>query len=464
MADKTLRLELDDYEPGDTSWDHSDLVQFVDEHAVQRDTFANRPDTGEYDGEPFLAEDRRILYRWDAGSSSWDPVTGMGTASNPLPGTVYREAIDTDEQTLTGGTVVVTDNEQGGDATSDVRARTFDSPQAAIDNLDNTSGGWSDTRANGRIEVYPVDDAYPGPVLIDKKTIQLIGMGQATHIIHSGDSHALETTANDIFIQDMEIDHDGTGSYDAVLAGGPDEIQLRSVTVDHAPRYGIHMTAVGSHMLNCEVQGGDIAGVRITANEVHCTGLSGNDIPGTGVQIGATAQNVRLDGDLFPQSNTDSCGDYGILVQDGAVAPRVDMTIESAGLDGARIAGDLGIYDLEVYNSGDAGVRLRGAAERNIVRVRTNDFVQLESGSTKNIVYGQASLGFNDAGTMNIVNGWGKNGGNPATIGDWNGNAEYAHEHGATVLDTTTTPHTPYIAVPNGSGGYDWRAISTTAA
>lgn len=105
MPTNTPRLGLSKYAKGETDWTHSDLVQWVEENAVQRDTFANRPASGEYDGELFLATDRRILYQWDATNSQWDPVTGMGTSQNPLPGTVHREAVSTEGETLSSSVI-----------------------------------------------------------------------------------------------------------------------------------------------------------------------------------------------------------------------------------------------------------------------------------------------------------------------------------------------------------------------
>ncbi len=60
MAEKTPYHELDDYAPGDKDWDHSDLVNKVDEVLEMRDTLANRPDPANGpipDGAKFIVDD-----------------------------------------------------------------------------------------------------------------------------------------------------------------------------------------------------------------------------------------------------------------------------------------------------------------------------------------------------------------------------------------------------------------------
>lgn len=96
MVEKTPRLNLDRYEPGDSEWNHSDLVDAVDELVEDRGTFSDRPDTGEYDGEKYHAKDRRIVYEWDESANSWQAIMGVGLEDKPLPGTVYRESVDAD--------------------------------------------------------------------------------------------------------------------------------------------------------------------------------------------------------------------------------------------------------------------------------------------------------------------------------------------------------------------------------
>ena len=94
MASPTPRLGLDRFDQGDDNWDHTDTVDTLDELAVETDTIANRPASGDYDDELYLATDQQILYQWDATASDWDAVAGTGTSSNPVPGTTYLNALE----------------------------------------------------------------------------------------------------------------------------------------------------------------------------------------------------------------------------------------------------------------------------------------------------------------------------------------------------------------------------------
>jgi len=78
MPTPTERFALDTYDPGE-SWDHTDTVQFLDEIAVARDTVANRPTSGTYDGEIFFATDEEIFYQWDATNTQWNEVLNAPT-------------------------------------------------------------------------------------------------------------------------------------------------------------------------------------------------------------------------------------------------------------------------------------------------------------------------------------------------------------------------------------------------
>ena len=103
MAENTDRFGLNTYSQGDTNWDHTDTVQTIDELAIERGTVADRPDSGDYDDELYLATDQQILYRWDADAADWI-VEGVGSETDPLPN-VWANEIDVNtleaEQTST---------------------------------------------------------------------------------------------------------------------------------------------------------------------------------------------------------------------------------------------------------------------------------------------------------------------------------------------------------------------------
>lgn len=97
MADETPRFGLHTFERGDTDWSHTDLVQFVDSHAIDSGSITDRPPVGEYDDELYFATDQGLLWRWDENDADWRGVAGRGTEERPLPGTVHRESVATDE-------------------------------------------------------------------------------------------------------------------------------------------------------------------------------------------------------------------------------------------------------------------------------------------------------------------------------------------------------------------------------
>ena len=94
MADNTNRFGLNTYSQGDTNWDHTDTVETIDELAIERGAVADRPDSGDYDDELYLATDQQILYRWDAAATDWI-VEGVGSETDPLP-KVWANEIDAD--------------------------------------------------------------------------------------------------------------------------------------------------------------------------------------------------------------------------------------------------------------------------------------------------------------------------------------------------------------------------------
>ena len=66
-------------------------------------TFENRPDAGADTVKYYHATDRRIVYYNDG--TSWEAVYGLGTDSNPVPGTSHYEALSTEEAVVTNGSV-----------------------------------------------------------------------------------------------------------------------------------------------------------------------------------------------------------------------------------------------------------------------------------------------------------------------------------------------------------------------
>jgi hypothetical protein len=81
MVTETSRFALDTYTQGEDTWSHTDTVEFVDEHAIDTDTASNRPSSGTYDDELYLATDDDVLYRWNQEDTSWKEAAYGKTAS-----------------------------------------------------------------------------------------------------------------------------------------------------------------------------------------------------------------------------------------------------------------------------------------------------------------------------------------------------------------------------------------------
>lgn len=92
MANPTDRLDLNRYGAGDSNWSHSDTVETVDELAIERGAIADRPTSGNYDDELYLATDQQILYRWNETATDWI-VEGVGSETDPLP-KIWTNEID----------------------------------------------------------------------------------------------------------------------------------------------------------------------------------------------------------------------------------------------------------------------------------------------------------------------------------------------------------------------------------
>jgi hypothetical protein len=111
----------------------------LDRQVKLEGTFANRPSAGSSSVKYYHATDRRIVYYNDG--NTWEAVYGLGTDSNPVPGTSHFESISTDSLTLSGDSVgiergVVADVQgpsAASDATMDTQQNvavsvTFDDP------------------------------------------------------------------------------------------------------------------------------------------------------------------------------------------------------------------------------------------------------------------------------------------------------------------------------------------------
>lgn len=179
MPTNTPRFNLDDYDPGETGWDHSDLVNFVDEHAVATDTIANRPSSGDYDDQLFYATDQNILWGWDDSANDWTIRGGKGSSSQPLDA-VYADVLYNNSETRrivrVDGTEYVAESPTGEIGRYDSGT---DAIQAAHNDLPS-DGGLIKLRA-GR---YDITDPTASNIEFDitKPNVTVLGEGASSRI------------------------------------------------------------------------------------------------------------------------------------------------------------------------------------------------------------------------------------------------------------------------------------------
>jgi hypothetical protein len=77
----------------------------LDEQVTLEGPYSERPSAANGNVKLYLATDRRIVYYNDG--SSWEAVYGLGTDSNPVPGTSHFESLSTGDLTIANiGTVL----------------------------------------------------------------------------------------------------------------------------------------------------------------------------------------------------------------------------------------------------------------------------------------------------------------------------------------------------------------------
>jgi len=390
--------------------------------------------------------------------------------------TVDSLSVNTDEETLTNGAVQARYNVTQGDTTSDVITETFQSIQAAVDAVPTGAGRTppddpdTDNRAFGEVEILPVDDIYQESIHIPDTCLSLRGFGQGTEIATDGSNHTIAIQTNDVFMRDMQVDHLGTGDYDAInTAGDYDEIQLFRVTVDAAPRYAYNIQDQASHLIGCEAAGGDVASYRFAARECQGVGLKLTDSPANGILFDNGATSCEVTGVLRGMSGVgvkmdNIVNEFRGVVRSGG-SHGVEMsgsnssfygTIFGCSSDGLRISGS-GNNALAKIGGNPTGVHMTGSATANYVYLgRCTDPIQIDSGATENVIDGQI-IGetVTDNGTRTLINGRGTNDGDPNSTGEWNGYASAAYKMGATIEDTTNGPL--YKAKSDGT----WSQIGT---
>lgn len=181
-------------------------------------------------------------------------------------------------------------------------------------------------------------------------------------------------------------------------------------------------------------------GVYISTGGNSLTGVEIESAGGNGIEI--ASQRNQISNVVFQDINTSASGNYGINISGSynSVSNVVGQVNTDGTYDLLRIASSFNTV------SNIAGTPYTGAWSIEIASGTENVITGLRGVSWSNIT---------DNGTRTLINGWGTNAGDPNTTGQWNGEAAYAGQMEATVWDTSTSPWTPYEAIPDGSG---WHA------
>lgn len=275
--------------------------------------------------------------------------------------------------------------------------------------------------------------------------------GQSTYITTTADDHTFFIDENDVYLEHLGVHHEGTGNWDAIhVAPGHDEAVLYNCTCDWAPRYGFNIQSPHSRLISCEATGGDDAALRVgDVDHVQVTGLKVQTPPSDGVLIEGS-------NGLFTGIVDDPGGDGVIYDGFGSI---ISFHITDPEGDGfVHENGDHNLINVVSNNATATGINITGSVsgcDNNTYLVNTNGDVSFGTATAENVLYGAIEGTTTDNGVRNIINGVGTNSGDPSTTGDWNGSAALAHEHGAVIWDSSTSPATPYRADPSGN----WVAI-----
>jgi len=229
MASNTSRFSLNTYDQGDTGWDHTDVVEHVDENAIGRGTFSGRPSNGTYNNELYYATDVYILYRWDDNTGVWEEVSGFGTNSNSLTRTPYFDAIDLNSISSADVTAITIDGNQNvrlenGDLEDDSGNTIYDLsnnwvPQTRLQNDSLTvsagnglkDGGSVSLGGSTTVNIEPAD--FAGSGLSDDGSDDLqVNLGNALSLDGS-DSIEIPTDAIQTGELDLSITPTWTGQH-----------------------------------------------------------------------------------------------------------------------------------------------------------------------------------------------------------------------------------------------------------
>lgn len=327
MVEQTPRFGLDNYEKGDRPWDHSDLVDLVDEHAIERGAAVDRPAEGDYHDELFYATDKRILWRWDADSADWIAVGGW--ANNIVYPELFGAAGDgvtDDTQAIRDAVATLSSNGPGNLAFRAGREyRITETITCDVQDVRGIEGNNARILVDADVTAFDLQGTHDGTANPDSTTKQIEDAEMHPYVrdlrIHSpySDSDAADPIGTGIHFSGvfaLEIAHCrfynlGTG---IEWSGTNRNITIAGNDIWHCLDYGIHYN------------GGDLHQYNICNNHIsYCRILIYIDAPNI-------SHNLQLVGNSLETSTTPDDVDHAILVEGGE-------TFELAEIVGNNIEG-----------------------------------------------------------------------------------------------------------------------------
>jgi hypothetical protein len=139
------------------SWDA--LVEDLDKHVVERGVLADRPATGEYDNELYLATDDQTLYRWDDSAASWAVAISSGGSTK----TAVSAELSANQSIPSGTPTQIAFDETNTSSTFDER----DEFDTTANKFVADEAGRYDVRLSVVVSVDTAGDEITGDILVN---------------------------------------------------------------------------------------------------------------------------------------------------------------------------------------------------------------------------------------------------------------------------------------------------------
>lgn len=342
----TPRLGLNRFEPGDKPWDHADLVDWVDEHGIDSGTLADRPASGEYDDELYLALDQRILWRWDADANDWAAVAGLGSEGDPLP-----ESLWSADRIIALGSDGSLMSEQDGKVIGEIDAE--DVAGLVGVNLSETGeviGVYGETESDEGYGLYTPDDAHVGgTVEADEADVGTVNTERAefnkVHASEGPDAVTETLEYGDTLVQGdgefewakpVEVPSNTTLKFEDTVTIVPAE------TLEYATLYhDAHVTDVSCFVTNKNGEHGDF-NIKVIGGEFDWKDSNPNDAH-TGAVFIQNSRNCTVRGmdvrNMNNESETNDVRHHAGVFSDTTDCFFIDCFAEDLGREGWTMRG-----------------------------------------------------------------------------------------------------------------------------